>query len=73
MSDIVKCGICGKSFNKRYVNSHKRLAHAKKPIPGSSAMTEWEVMEEIVHLYENLSDEKKKELQMRLKSRASAR
>jgi len=29
-------------------------------------------MEEILHLYENLSDEKRKELQSRLKSPASA-
>jgi hypothetical protein len=73
MSEIVKCGICGKFFNKRYVNSHKRLAHAKKPNPGSSAKTEREVMEEIVQLYENLSNEKRKELQIRLKSHASTR
>jgi hypothetical protein len=73
MSEIVQCGICGKSFNKRFVNSHKRLAHAKKPNPGSSAKTEREVMEEILHLYANLSDEKRKELQIRLKSPASAR
>ena len=67
MSEIVKCGICGKSFNKRYVNSHKRLAHAKKASPGSSAKTEPEVMEEILHLYECLSGEKRKELQIQLK------
>ncbi len=73
MSEIVKCGICGKSFNKRYVNSHKRLAHEKKPNPGSSAKTEGEVMEEILQLYESLSDEKRKELQIRLKSLASSR
>jgi hypothetical protein len=36
------------------------------------AKTEREVMEEILHLYENLSDEKRKELQSRLKSPASA-
>lgn len=71
MSEIVKCGICGKSFNKRYVNSHKRLAH-EKPNPGSSAKNEGEVMQEIMHLYESLSEEKRKELQIRLKSPASA-
>jgi hypothetical protein len=60
MSEIVECGICGKSFNKRYVNSHKRLAHKKKPNPDSPAKNEGEVMEEILHLYESLSDEKEK-------------
>ncbi len=73
VSEIVKCGICGRSFNKRYVNSHKRLAHAKKSNPGSSPKNEGEVMEEILHLYESLSDEKRAELQIRLKSLASAR
>ena len=72
MSGIVKCGICGKSFNKRYVNSHMRLAHEKKPNPGSLAKNEGEVIEEILHLYESLSDEKRKELQIRLKPPASA-
>jgi hypothetical protein len=68
MSEIVKCEICGKSFNKRYVNSHKRLAHEKKLNPGSSAKNEQEVMDEILSLYGRLSDEKRKELQIRLKS-----
>ena len=73
MSEIVECGICGKSFNKRYVNSHKRLAHEKKSHLGSSARSEQEVMEEILLLYESLPDEKRKEVQIRLKSPASAR
>jgi hypothetical protein len=73
MSEIVKCGICGKAFNKRYVNSHKRLAHGKKPNPGPSVKNEPEVMKEILLLYESLSDEKRKELQVRLKSSDSAR
>ena len=68
MSEIVKCGICGKSFNKRHVTSHMRLAHNKKSNPDSSARDEEEVMEEILHLYERLSDEERKELQIRLKS-----
>ena len=70
MSEIVKCGICGKSFNKRHVKSHMRLAHKKKSNPDSSARDEEEVIEEILHLYERLSDEERKELQIRLKSLA---
>lgn len=72
MPGIVKCGICGKSFNKRYVNSHKRLAHEKESNPGSSTKNEAEVIDEILHLYESLSDEKRKELRIRLKPPASA-
>jgi hypothetical protein len=70
VSEIVKCGICGKSFNKRHVNSHTRLAHKKKSNSDSSAKDEQEVMEEILHLYERLSDEERKELQIQLKSLA---
>jgi len=73
MSEIVKCGICGKAFNKRYVNSHKRLAHGKKPDPASSVRSEPEVVQEILSLYARLSDEERKELQVRLKSSDSAR
>jgi len=73
MSEIVKCGICGKAFNKRYVNSHKRLAHGKKPNPDPSVKNEPEVMKEILLLYESLSEEERKELQVRLKSSDSAR
>ncbi len=72
MSEIVKCGICGKSFNKSHVKAHMRLAHKKESNTGSSARNEGEVMEEILRLYESLSDEKRKELQIRLKSPASA-
>lgn len=71
MSEIVKCGICGRSFNKRYVNSHMRLAHKKKLNPRSSPGNDEEVIEAILHMYERLSDEERKELQIRLKSSAS--
>src|SRR5579864_6274767 len=70
VSEIVKCGICGKSFNKRHVKSHARLAHKKKSNPDSSARGEEQVMEEILHWYEELSDEERKELQIKLKSLA---
>ncbi len=68
MSEIVKCEVCGKAFNKRYVNSHKRLAHGKKPDPACPILSEPEIMQEILSLYSRLSDEKRKELQIRLKS-----
>lgn len=71
MSEIVKCEICGKAFNKSYVKAHIRLAHKRKLNPGSAATNEGEVLEEILRLYEKLSDEKRKELQTRLKSPAS--
>jgi hypothetical protein len=73
MSEIVKCGICGKMFNKRYVKSHKRLAHEQKPNIASSDLSEPELVQEILSLYGRLSNDKRKELQTRLESRASTR
>jgi hypothetical protein len=67
VSEIVKCGLCGKSFNKRHVNSHARLAHKEKSNPDSSARDQEEVIQEILHLYERLSDEERKELKLQLK------
>ena len=73
MSEIVKCEICGKAFNKRYVKSHSRLAHEKKASPGASELSEPEVMEEILSLYGRLSEDKRKELQIQLETPALAR
>jgi hypothetical protein len=73
MSEIVKCEICGKTFNKRYVKSHSRLAHEKKASTGSSELSEPEVMQEILSLYGRLSDDKRKELQIRLETPTPAR
>jgi hypothetical protein len=70
VSEIVKCEICGKSFNKRHVKSHARLAHKKKSNPHSSAREEEEAMEKILHWYEGLSDKERKKLQIKLKSLA---
>ena len=71
MSKIVKCEICGKAFNKSYVKAHMRLAH-KKTSAGPSARNEQKVMKEILRLYESLSDEERKELQIRMNAAASA-
>lgn len=73
MSEIVKCEICGKMFNRRYVKSHKRLAHDQKPNLTSSELSEPEVMQEILSLYGRLSDDKRKELQIRLVTPTPAR
>jgi hypothetical protein len=70
VSEIVKCEICGKSFNKRHVKSHARLAHKKKSNPDSSAREEEEAMEKILHWYERLSGKERKKLQIKLKSLA---
>ena len=68
MSGMVKCGTCGKFYNKRHLTSHMRLAHAKKSSPNSTAKEEQKAMEEILQLFKRLSDEERKELQVRLRT-----
>ena len=66
MSQIVKCHVCGKLFNERYVSSHKRLAHDEKQKPDVKGLSEPEMVEQILALYDRLSAEKRKELRSQL-------
>jgi len=71
MSEMVKCNICGKTFNDRYVNSHKRLAHQAKSKRARTRLSEPEMIQEILFLYKHLSEEKKQELHARLQTVSS--
>jgi hypothetical protein len=55
----VRCDVCNGIFSQSYLASHKRLAHAKKDAsaaaPPTAPITEKEVMQKIVFLYESLS------------------
>jgi hypothetical protein len=67
LSSIVKCDICGGVYNKRYLNSHKRLSHyGRKKLAIPSTATEPEAVEFIVSVYEQLSEDGKKKLLERL-------
>lgn len=56
MPEAVRCDVCGKLFNSRHVESHKRLAHPGDKV-GSAA--ERNQMKKILALYKTLSAENK--------------
>jgi len=61
MSEIVRCEICGKVYNRRYLKGHKRLAHGKKNW-ASFAKNERERVRAITSLYLKLTDRNKKRI-----------
>jgi len=66
MSQIVKCEVCGRVYNRRYLNSHKRLSHGHREPSPSSLKSESETVRAIVSMYERLSDEEKKAVRARV-------
>jgi len=64
MAEPVLCDVCGKLFNSRHLNSHKRLAHAKdKP---ARSVAQQNGMKAILKLYKTLSAENKKRVRAQL-------
>jgi len=66
MPQPVRCDVCGKLFSSRYVNSHKRLAHAKDKVGGSAGAQNG--MKTILEIYDTLSAENKKRVLAQLAS-----
>ena len=66
MADIVRCEICGRIFNARYIASHKRRAHQKNVAAGRAATKPQDKIEEILSLFRGLADEDKKAVLARL-------
>lgn len=58
MSKIVKCDICGGTYNQSYLRSHKRLSHGPRKI-SLPLKTEPETLQVMLSLYETLSDDGK--------------
>ena len=62
-SQLVKCEVCGRHFNQRYLSSHKRLSHDRnRSVPTDEAKT----LDTILALYQQMSSEAKRELLSRL-------
>jgi hypothetical protein len=58
MPEPVRCDVCGKLFSSRHLSSHKRLAHPKHKLVGSSAGEG--AMKKILELYKDLTAEDKR-------------
>jgi len=61
---MVKCDVCGRHYNQRYLTSHKRLSHHAKSDPIS--FDDSRAVETIVALYKKISASAKAELMRRL-------
>ena len=66
MSQIVKCKVCGRTFNEKYVGSHERRAHGKKAAPIAQPAGHQDPLDEIQSLYLQLSEEDQRNLLHRL-------
>jgi hypothetical protein len=64
MTGLVKCNICGKMFNTRYLSSHTRIVHAGEE--DATERKQQEVMRKISGLYRGLSAENRKKVLERL-------
>jgi hypothetical protein len=71
MGQITKCDICGKIYNESHLTTHKRLSHGKGKTRRSSKKPA--NPEAILSMYEQLPDERKKEVLDRLASGAQTK
>lgn len=67
-SPIVKCDVCGQSFNRRHVSSHKRRAHGKSNSTSLGISDEAKAVEMILALYLQLSTASRTSVLQRLTS-----
>lgn len=66
MLKMVKCDVCGGLYNQSHLSSHKRLSHSKRKAAFLSPKSDPETLTAILSLYEQLSEEAKKEVRNRL-------
>jgi len=66
MSQMVKCGICGRLYNERYLHTHVLGAHRKEYDSASRETRESKLIEKILVLSQQLSEQGRKSLRDRL-------
>ena len=66
MPGIVKCDVCGRVFNESYVGTHRRLAHKTEISSNEAATGEPRAIDEILSLYNQLSNKCRREVLDRL-------
>jgi hypothetical protein len=62
MSNTVKCTVCGKLYNAKYVSSHMRRSHAEIPRDPEPGKAEPKIAGQIVALFNRLSPETRKQV-----------
>jgi hypothetical protein len=73
VTEIVRCEVCGKIFNRSYLSSHKRLAHPEACGGSMSREGELRVVNKILSLYQQLSLPTQKQLRDRLAKLAQSK
>jgi len=66
MSQIVHCDVCGGVYNQSYISAHKRLSHGIGGKSKPSDASERQSLEAVLALYEQLSEESKKQVRNQL-------
>jgi hypothetical protein len=62
MPATVKCHVCGKLYNSKYVSAHVRLAHPEIAKAEDPARFEQKIIKQIVNLFNQLSPETRKQV-----------
>jgi hypothetical protein len=62
MSQIVRCEVCGKIYNRSHLSSHRRLAHGIGKVLSPSAPAEPQKLQAVLALYQQLSTEGKRQV-----------
>jgi hypothetical protein len=63
---MVKCEICGCTFNEKFLASHKRLSHRRKTKTSPEPTTDPEIAETILSLFDRLSKDSRRDIVKRL-------
>ena len=71
MPGTVKCQVCGKLYNSRYISTHVRLSHPEIARAADPARFEQKIAKQIVNLFNELSPETRKQV-LRTLHKASA-
>ncbi len=62
MPETVKCQVCGKLYNSRYVSTHVRRTHPEIARAADPARFEQKIAEKIVNLFNQLSPQTRKQV-----------
>ena len=62
MPATVKCQVCGKLYNSRYISTHVRRSHPEIARAADPARFEQKIAEQIVNLFNQLSPETRKQV-----------
>lgn len=62
MPGTVKCQVCGKLYNSRYISIHVRHAHPEIPRAADPAKFEQKIVAQILNLFNQLLPETRKQV-----------